>query len=229
MNNQSTFVKATIWFMVFLMSVGFAALVIAPFAGTSLIGGNSGRDATEKLVTSARADVERDNCADESAQLSKAQIERCKESLKQLASAYTTLASPEDGATEMPRDAQRNIERAGDAFQRLYELDKADTDNAALYAGYLRDAGKTDQALKIWTVLVRANPKNEDYLLQQAGAYQQKQDTEQTIKTLQLYVKRFPDSGQLQNIKDQIKTLRKQEQDAAAASSAGGDVPINVS
>ena len=229
MNNQSTFVKFVIWFMVFLMSVGFAALVIAPFAGTSFIGGNSGRKATEKLVTEARADVKKYDCANEDAKLTKAQVKGCKEALSQLASAYTTLASPEDGAQELPRDGQRNIERAGDAFKRLYEIDSADSQNAALYAGYLRDTGKPDQALKIWTLLVKDNPRNEDYLLQQAGAYQQMQDTDEAIKTLQLYIKRFPDSGQLKTIKDEIKNLRTQADEAANGGIDAGDLPIDVS
>jgi tetratricopeptide (TPR) repeat protein len=228
MNNQSTFVKVVIWFMVFLMSVGFAALVIAPFAGQSFTGDASGRKATEKLVTEARADIKANDCANEDAKLSSKQVKLCKEALKQLASAYTTLASPEDGAQELPRDGQRNIERAGDAFRRLYVIDKSDDDNAALYAGYLRDTGKPDEALKIWTLLVKANPRNEDYLLQQAGAFQQQQDTDQAIKTLQLYVKRFPDSGQLQTIKDEIQNLKDQQKEAANGGGNAGDLPISV-
>lgn len=233
MNNQSMFVKIVIWFMVFLMSVGFAALVISPFAGSSFLGSNSGRDATEQLVTDSRKDVEKYDCVNEGAKLSKSQVTKCKDALKQLASAYTTLAQPEEGATELPRDYQRNIDRAGEAFKRLYEIDKADDDNAALYAGFLRDTGKTQDSLDIFTALVKKNPKNEDYLLQQAGAYQQLNQIDDTIRVLNLYIKRFPDSGQIQNIKDEIKSLRKQQKEQAAGGGAAGgldtsNLPINI-
>ncbi len=221
MNNQSLFVKIVIWFMVFLMSVGFAALVIAPFAGSSFLGGGSGREATEELVTEARETIDANGCDEEGATLSGAKLDTCKEALKQLAS-----ANPEEGAEELTRDYQRNIERAGEAFGRLYEIDKDDDDSAALYAGYLRDTGKSQESLDIWVALVKKNPKNEDYLLQQAGAQQQLGDTDAAIKSLNLYVKRFPDSGQVDNIKEEIKNLRDQQEQQAAG--GGGDLPISI-
>lgn len=229
MNNQSLFVKIVIWFMIFLMSVGFAALVISPWAGSSFFGDSSGRGATEEIVSSARAKVEKYGCADEDAKLTQAEVKKCKNALKELASAYTTLAQPEEGATELPRDYQRNIDRAGVAFRRLYLLDKADQDNAALYAGFLRDTGKSQESLDIFTVLVKQHPKNEDYLLAQAGAQSQLQKTDEAIKTLQLYVKRFPDSGQVEQIKEEIKSLQKQQKEqAAGGGAAGGNLPINI-
>lgn len=232
MNNQSLFVKVVVWFMVFLMSVGFAALVVAPFAGSSLFGGGGGRKATEKLVAEAREDVARDDCADEDAKPTGARLERCKEALAQLASAYTTLAQPDevtspDQEPELPRDYQRNIDRAGDAFKRLYEIDTTDEDNAALYAGYLRDTGKPDRALEIWTKLAKENPKNEDYLLQKAGAHQQLGDVDEAIATLRQYVRRFPDSGQVDNIREEIRNLEKQQEEQAAGGPAGA-APITI-
>lgn len=234
MNNQSLFVKIVIWFMVFLMSVGFAALVIAPFAGTSMFGGGGGREATEELVAEARQQVAKDDCADEDTKPTGAKLERCKEALAQLASAYTTLAQPDEVANpeeqELPRDYERNIERAGDAFERLYEIDPSDEDNAALYAGYLRDVGKPEQALDIWTELAKENPKNEDYLLQKAGAHQQTGDIEQAIATLRQYVRRFPDSGQIETIREEIKSLEEQQEQQAAGGAPGGagGAPITV-
>lgn len=235
MNNQSLFVKVVIWFMVFLMSVGFAALVIAPFAGTAMFGGGGGREATEELVAEARKDVARDDCADEDAKPTGEKLERCKEALSQLASAYTTLAQPDQTATtaeeaELPRDYQRNIERAGDAFQRLYEIDTSDEDNAALYAGYLRDTGASEKALEIWTKLAKENPQNEDYLLQKAGAHQQMGDLDQAIATLRQYVRRFPDAGQVDQIREEIKNLEEQQEQQAAGGQAGapGGGPITI-
>jgi tetratricopeptide (TPR) repeat protein len=234
MSNNSLFVKITIWFMIFLMSVGFAALVIAPFAGTSLFGGGGGREATEELVAEARADIKKDNCADEDAKLSGAQLERCKEALKQLASAYTTLARPEEVATadeqpEMPRDAQRNIDRAGAAFKRLYVIDKSDQDSAALYGGFLRQVGDTEEALAVWNALVKAHPRNEDYLLNKAGAHQQLQQFDEAIRTLRLYLKRFPDAGQAESVQEEIKNIQEQQKQQAEGGAAGaGNLPISI-
>ncbi len=224
MNNQSLFVKIVIWLMVFLMSVGFAALVISPFAGGSLFGSSSGRDATEKLVEEARADVKANKCADEDAKLTDAQLAKCKDALKQLASAYTTLARPEDeNATELPRGSQRNIDRAADAYERLYELDKSDEDSAKVWASFLSNyTDRSQEALDMWTLLVKQHPKNEDYLIRQAGSYQAMNNTAEAISTLQLFVKRFPDSGQVQTIKDQIKQLQDQQKQQAAG---GGTTP----
>ena len=230
MQQNSLFVKIVIWSMVFLMSIGFIGLVIAPFVGQTNLFGGDARSATEEQLDEAQADIKRDDCADEKAKYSDAQLKRCKEALQTVASAYTTLAQPEEGATELRRDAQRNIDRAGDAFRRLYEIDTADDENAALYAGFLRDSGKSEQALELWTRLVKENPADEDYLLQQAGAYTQTQELDKAIATLRLYVKKFPDSGQIESIKEQIKSLQDQQEQQAAGGGAGaaGGAPITV-
>lgn len=227
MNNNSLFVKIVVWGMVFLMSIGFVGLVIAPFMGnTNLFGGNA-RSATEQQLEDARADVRKDKCADEKATYTKAQLERCKEALQTVASAYTTLAQPDEDATEFPRDARRNLDRAGNAFKRLHEIDPSDDQNAALYAGFLRDSGKSQQALDLWTKLVKENPKNEDYLLQQAGAYTQLNELDKAIATYRAYLKRFPDSGQAESIKEEIKNLQEQQDQAAAGGGASAPISIN--
>jgi tetratricopeptide (TPR) repeat protein len=230
MQNNSIFVKIVIWSMVFLMSIGFIGLVIAPFVGNTNLFGGDARSATEEQLEEAQADVKKDDCADEKQEFSGAKLERCKEALQTVASAYTTLAQPEEGATEVPRDSQRNIDRAGDAFQRLYEIDKDDDENAALYAGFLRDTGKSEQALTIWTALVKKNPNDEDYLLQQAGGYAQTQQLDKAIATLRLYIKKFPDSGQIESIREEIKSLQEQQKQQAAGGGAGvpGGAPITV-
>ncbi len=230
MQQNSLFVKIVIWSMVFLMSIGFIGLVIAPFVGNTNLFGGDARSATEEQLKDAQADVKKDDCADEKATYTDAQLKRCKEALQTVASAYTTLAQPEEGATELPRDGQRNIDRAGDAFRRLYEIDKTDDENAALYAGFLRDSGKSEQALKLWTTLVKQNPDDEDYLLQQAGGYTQTQQLDKAIATLRLYVKKFPDSGQIESIKEQIKSLQDQQKEQAAGGGAGaaGGAPISI-
>lgn len=229
MPNQSLFVKIVIWFMVFLMSVGFVGLVIAPFvSNTALFGGDpSGRSATQELVVEAREDVRRDDCTDTEDKPTGARLERCKDALERLASSYTTLATPGETDTEVPRDSRRNLERAGDAWRTLYELDPEDDESAARYAGFLRDSGKTQQSLDIWTRLAKENPENEDYLLQQAGAYTQLQQTDEAIATYRTFIRRFPESGQIEQIREEIENLREQQEQAAAG---GGEAqPITVS
>jgi tetratricopeptide (TPR) repeat protein len=229
MQNNSLFVKIVIWSMVFLMSIGFIGLVIAPFVGNTNLFGGDARSATEEQLEEAQADVKKDDCADEKATYSKAQLARCKEALQTVASAYTTLAQPDEATpTELPRDARRNNERAGDAYKRLYEIDTTDNENAALYASYLRESGKSQQALDMWTKLVKADPKNEDYLLQQAGAYTQLQQLDKAIATLRLFIRKFPDSGRIDSIKEEIKALQDQQEQAAAGGGAAGGAPISI-
>jgi tetratricopeptide (TPR) repeat protein len=227
MNNQSTFVKIVIWFMVFLMSAGFAALVIAPFAqNLSVFGGDDGgRGATRELVDEARADIRKDNCADEKKKPTGKRLDRCKEAYQNLASSYTTLATPAEGDTAAPRDSKRNLERAHDAWKALYELDPADDESAVRYANSLRESGKTQQSLEIFQKLVKENPKNEDYLLAQAGSYEAIGNTDEAIATYRLFIKRFPESGQIEQIKEQIKNLQEQAKQQAAG---GGQQPITV-
>lgn len=232
MPNQSLFVKIVIWFMVFLMSIGFVGLVIAPFVGNSaLFGGDpSGRDATREQLEEARADVRKDDCTDEKKPPKGERLERCKDALERLGASYRSLATPTETDTEAPRDSRRNLERAGDAWQALYELDPDDEDSATLYASYLRDSGKAQQSLDIWQKLVKENPQNEDYLLQLAGTHQALGDIDQTIATYRLFIRRFPDSGQVEQIREEIKNLQEQqEQQAAGGGAIGPDgQPITV-
>jgi tetratricopeptide (TPR) repeat protein len=227
MNNQSLFVKIVIWFMVFLMSAGFVALVIAPFAtNLSIFGGNDGgRGATRELVDEARADIRKDDCTDTKDKPTGARLDRCKEAYQALASSYTTLATPEEGATEAPRDAKRNMDRAFDAWKALYELDPKDDESAVRYANSLRENGKTQQSLEIFQRLVKEHPQNEDYLLAQAGSYEALGDTTEAIRTYRLFIKRFPESGQIEQIEEQIKALQEQAKQQAAG---GGQQPITV-
>ncbi|MEO6866972.1 MAG: tetratricopeptide repeat protein [Gaiellales bacterium] len=229
MNNQSTLVKVIIWLMVFLMSVGFVGLVIAPFMGnTNLFGDGTGRGATEKLVAEARADIAKDNCdATGKDKPTGKRLERCEDALSRLASSYMTLATPPDGTEEYPRDAQRNFDRSGEAWKALYTLNPSNDDNAARYAGWMRDAGDSEGALNLWDKLVKKNPEDEDFILQKAGAQVQAQDIDAAVATYRLYIKRFPDSGQIDSIKDEIKNLIAQQKEQAAGGGAG-DAPITV-
>lgn len=231
MSNQSVFVKIVIWFMVFLMSVGFAALVITPFMGNGLFGGGDGRGATEELLEEARADVRSNKCTAD--KVPAAKQETCRDAFMQLGSAYQTLAYPsDDTATELPKDSKRNLERAGDAYRAAYELDTKNEDAAKQYGAYLRDQGKYDQSITIWQALVKANPSTEDYLLQLAAAQSQGGKLDPAIATYTSFIKKFPDSGQLDSIREEINNLKQQKKDQAAQAASGGGLggatPITV-
>jgi tetratricopeptide (TPR) repeat protein len=228
MHNQSTFVKIVIWFMVFLMSAGFAALVISPFAqNLSLFGGNSGRGATKDLVDEARGDLKKDHCDSTKDKPTGKRLARCQEAYKQLGSSYITLSQPAPDETTPPRDSKRNMTRAGEAYRALYELDKTNAENAAIYAGYLRDAGKSALSLEIFTALVKAHPNNQDYLLQQAGAYESANQLDKAIEAFQLFIKKFPDDGQVDSVKDEISSLRQQQLEQTKQGSSAAPVSVN--
>lgn len=224
MHNQSLVVKFVIWSMVFLMSVGFAALVIQPFVGTSLFGGGGSNDATQQQLDDARSDVRKDDCTETKPKPTGARADRCRDALRILAQAYQTLAlTPADEeATELPKDSKRNLDRAGDAYKAAYLIDTTDADTAASYAAFLRDQGKYAESLPIWQSLVKANPKKEDYLEQQAAAQQGANQLDAAIATYQLYLKRFPDSGKKQTIKDNITAIQDQQKQSAAGGGAPG-------
>lgn len=226
MSNQSWFVKVTIWFMVFLMSVGFVALVITPFlGGGTLFGDPSGRETTLEELEKAREKVRKNDCTDKPAPTGE-RLETCRTALLELAGAHRALSNPEEGAEEPPKDFQRNVDRAGDAYRAAYELDPQHRETAEAYAAFLRDYGGAEQALPIWTSLVKQYPKEEDYLLQQAGAYEGLQRYDEAIATYRLFLRRFPDSGQADQVKEQIKAVQEQQKAEAAG---GGELPIEVS
>lgn len=233
MSNQSPFVKFVIWVMVFLMSIGFAALVITPFmSGGGIFGSGDGRGATEKLLDEARSDVRKNDCADTKAKKTADEITTCRDAYMQLGAAYQTLAVPTDTtATALPKDSQRNVDRAGEAYKAAYELDVLDDDAAQQYASFLRDAQKYDASIKIWEALIKRNPKTEEYVLQLATAQQYNNNLDLAIATYKDFLKKFPDSGQKTSIEEQIVELEQQKKDQAAqqaAGGAGGNLPIDI-
>ncbi|MCW2956837.1 MAG: hypothetical protein JWO69_1706 [Thermoleophilia bacterium] len=232
MSNQSMIVKVTVWFMVFLMSVGFAALVVQPFlGGASLFGDDSGRGATEDLLEESRAAVREDKCNDTEPKITGERLERCRKAYRDLGSAYQTLAVPitnDDGTQEAPADYERNLERAGDAYEAAYELDPSDTKTAETYAGYLQGQGKANLATPIWTQLVKSDPENEDYLLALAQSQQGANELDAAIATLRSYLKKFPESGEVDSVKDQIESIQEQQAQASAGGAGNISMPPGV-
>ncbi|MCZ4495603.1 MAG: Tetratricopeptide repeat, partial [Thermoleophilia bacterium] len=209
------------------MSVGFALLVISPFlGGASLFGSNDGRGATQELLDDSREKVREDNCSDTKKPPTGKRLARCQEAFTELGSAYQTLAAPitnSDGTQEAAKDFQRNIDRATDAYKASYELDPTDVKSAERYAGFLQGQGKAALALPIWTALVKAEPNNEDYLLNLATAHQGNGDTDKAIATFNAFLKKFPESGSVDGVKEEIENIKEQEAQAAAG---GGNVSL---
>ena len=97
MHNQSFFVKVTIWFMVFLMSVGFVALVITPFMGSAASSAaTTAARRPQELLDEARADVEQGRVhVDRSPRRRGKRATAAARSLSELGSAYRSLAAPD--------------------------------------------------------------------------------------------------------------------------------------
>ena len=230
MQNNSPFVKFVIWFMIFLMSIGFAALVIAPFlGGTSLFGGG-GTGATEQQLEDARKEVRDNKCAEDGRKFTDKQADTCRDALVSVAQAYRTLATPDADDTDYPKGYKQNLRRGLDAYRDAYLIDPTNAETAQDYAGYLQDlAGLgiettgTADAIKVLEPLVKANPKDEDLLKNLANAQANSSAYDEAIASYTLFIKRFPNSGQVQTIKDtitQLKDAQKQQAEQAAQQSA---------
>jgi tetratricopeptide (TPR) repeat protein len=228
MQSNSWFVKFVIWFMIFLMSVGFAALVVTPFlGGTTLFGGGSGDSATQKQLDEARSDVRKHKCADAKQTVTTKQKDTCRDALITVAQAYRTLATPDADATDYPKGYKQNLSRAEDAYRDAYELDTTDADTAQDFAALLQelqgvgvDTDGTAQAVKILQPLVKGDPKNEDLLTSLAQAQSSASDYDGAIASYTSFLKLFPNSGQVDTIKTTITQLKDAKKQAAAQSSS---------
>lgn len=230
MQSNSWFVKFVIWFMIFLMSVGFAALVISPFlGGTSLFGGNNGKSGIEDQLDEARADVRTNHCDDAKHTLTAKQTKACRDAFTSVGDLYNTLATPDQGATDYPKGYKENLKRGLEAYRAAYALDPKNSDAAQTYAANLQllaqlqiESTGTADAIKVLEPLVKANPKDEDLLKNLASAQAANSSYDAAILSYATFIKRFPNSGQVATIKDTIVQLRdakKQAADQAAAQS----------
>jgi tetratricopeptide (TPR) repeat protein len=230
MNSQSWFVKFVIWFMIFLMSVGFAALVITPFlGGSSLFGGDNGRSATQTQLEDARKDVRKHNCSEEGRKFTAALVTTCRVALFTVSQSYRTLATPDETATDFPKGYKQNLARAQEAVREAYELDKTDADTAQDYAAFLQSQNLAGEAIPVLLPLVAKAPKDEDLLLSLASAQTNANKLDDAIATYTTFIKRFPTSGQVDSIKEQITQLKDQQKQAAAQGAAGGGLGGNLS
>lgn len=231
--NQSWFVKAMIWVMVVLMSLGFVLLIVAPFVQGGSIFGGSGRDATRDRLEESRTVLREERCTDDDEPKGE-RLDRCKRALAEVGSAYVVLSRPDDSQAtattvpEPPADAERNLDRAEDAFLRLYELDRTDQDSAQRLATFYRDRGTPADAaaaLPIWASLVKRYPDNPDYLYFQAIAAASAGKNDEAIATLKTFRKRFPNDGKADDAQDAITQLQQQAAGAGAAGGAAGGAP----
>ena len=230
MNSQSWFVKFVIWFMIFLMSVGFAALVITPFlGGSSLFGNDNGKSATQTQLDEARGDVRKHHCSETGRTFTAKEKSTCREALITVAQSYRTLATPEQDATDYPKGYKQNLARAQEAFRDAYELDTTDTETAQDYAAFLVQQNSAASAVPVLQPLVKADPKNEDLLLALAAAQAAANKTDDAIASYTKFTKLFPTSGQVESIKEQINQLKDQKKQAATAGAAGGGLGGNLS
>lgn len=221
MQNNSWFVKFVIWFMIFLMSVGFAALVITPFlGGTSLFGGSDGTSAVEKQLEDARRDVRKNKCTEKGRTFTDKQADSCRNALTEVAQSYRSLATPQADATDYPKGYKQNLSRAQEAFRAAYMIDTKDADTAQDYAQFLIEQGNAAEAVTVLTPLEKADPKSEDLLKALAGAQANAQQYDPAIASYTAFIKRFPTSGQIDTIKETITQLKDAKEQAAAQSAS---------
>lgn len=224
----SLFTKVIIWLMVFLMSVGFAVLVIQPFLGGGGGGGNDVRSTNKKLVDDARETMKEKHCLDTKTAPTGATLKACKKALSDMGAGYRNLATPDpnevgpDGVPVTPKDSEVNIDKAQEAFEKLYALDKHDVSSIQTLGSFYRDIGKYDKALPMFALLVKDNPDDPDLLLEQASIAAAATKYDEAIKLYNTAIKRFKDDPDtIDSAKAGIKQVKDQQKQASSGASSG--------
>lgn len=218
-------VKGVMLFMAFLMSVGFAVLIIQPFLGGSLFGDPDGSGATRTLIKEARATVRTKKCA---GKMKPGKLRSsCKRALQDLGAGYQALAQPNQQTQEPAKNAERYMKQSLEAYQMLYELDPADDDSTQLLAASFAQQNKADKALPLYRRLAKENADNPDYLYAWGATAQQAQKNDEAKKAFQLLLKVAPEDASADTAREALKAIKEQEK-AGPAAGGGAGAPISL-
>jgi len=216
-------VKAVFIFMVFLMSVGFLALILSSFpAFTNLISGSGGgTGSTQRIVDGAQKVIDQQHC--KAGMPAGPARNKCKTALEDMGAGYQTLSQPTDPtATSLPVDAERNITKEVEAFQLLVAIVPKDKDSQQRLANAYMQVGKYAQAMPLYQSLTQQDPSNDLYLYAYARAAEGAGKKPEALKAYQQYVKLFPDESNAAAASAAIKSIQNPQSAAGAVGAPGG-------
>ncbi|MBC7644127.1 MAG: tetratricopeptide repeat protein [Thermoleophilia bacterium] len=215
-------VKAVFGFMVFLMGVGYLVLILNSFpAFSNLIGGTgSSSSATQRLVDKAQKTIDKQNCR--AGMPAGPARTKCKRALEDMGAGYQTLSQPSATATELPKDAERNLNKSVEAFKLLVAVDPKDKDSKQFLANAYSSIGKSAQAMPLYQELSKQDPSNDLYLYAYARSAEQAGKKEEALKAYKQYVKLFPEETNTETAQEAIKNIENPQSAAGTAAALGG-------
>jgi tetratricopeptide (TPR) repeat protein len=214
-------VKIVFAFMAFLMSVGYALLILSnvPSFRTAFGGGGSGRDSTKSAVSQAEDKVAKDHCAPGVKGHIKSE---CVDNLQTIAAGYGTLSQPDQGSTQTVPDAQHDTDKMVEAYKLAVEIDPNNKDLSAAYGAALTQTGHSKDAEPVFEKLLKSASDQPDYYLGLAQAAQSAGDTATAKTTLQTFLKKFPDDANASTAQDQLDQLNHPQSSGSSPISVGG-------
>lgn len=90
--------------------------------------------------------------------------------------------------------ALSDLDSAEAAFQKAFDLDPSDTENASAFASFLRAAGKFDRAIQVIDAMVEVSKDSSKALLMAGKFYINHYEYQKAIRTLKQSLKMDPDS-----------------------------------
>lgn len=201
-------VKAVMIMMVFLMTVGFAVLIIQPFLGGGF-GGSDPNKATRDIIDEARAAVRENDCA--KGMPAGKKRDACKEALLDIGSGYSSLAAPDQTTGEAPDGAKAYQSKSLEALRLLYSIDPTDKQGIEqLAAQYMLQSKYTD-ALPLYRNLATKYADEPDYMFAWGQSAQAAQKNDEAIKAYRLVIKTAPEDAVADSAREAIKQIKESE------------------
>lgn len=200
-------VKSVMIAMVFLMTVGFAVLIIQPFIGGGLNSGDPNK-ATRQIIDEARTVVQKHSC--EKGMKPGAERTKCKQALLDLGSGYSTLAAPDPTTNEQPEGAKAYQSKALESLRLLYAIDPTDKTSIEQLAREYMVQNKSKDALPLYRSLATKYPAETDYMLAWAQAAQAANQTDEAKRIYRKIIAVAPEDGNADIARDALKQIKQQ-------------------
>ena len=200
-------VKSVMIAMVFLMTVGFAVLIIQPFIGGGLNSGDPNK-ATRQVIDEARAVLHKNNC--EKGMRPGAERNRCKSALLDMGSGYSTLAAPDPTTNTAPAGAKRYQAKALESLLLLYAIDPTDKRSVEQLAREYMVQNKSKDAVPLYRSLAKKYPAETDYMLAWGQSAQAANQMDEAKRIYRSIIATTPDDANADIARDALKQIKDQ-------------------